>query len=309
MIVSIIIPCYNVQDYIIECVESCYAQTYKNIEVICIDNNSTDNTWQELIILKEKYPQLVLDKEPKSGAPSARNKGLELAKGDWIQFLDADDLLLPSKIEHQLNIIKETNCDLIYANSIRRTVDGGEVKSGLNDNDLWLNLFNSSLGNTCSNLWKKEILKELEGWDESLTSSQEYNLLFRYLQKTDKFVLDKKHLTIIRERESGQISKKDIKGNVIRYLDLRLQIIDYLNKKEEGYYMKNRDKYKTLLFDLLRTIYPINKQHAIMEFKKNFDNSFIPLLTTVTTSSYITIFKIFGFEYTEKIKQYFRGSN
>ncbi len=109
MLVSVVIPCYNVEDYIEECIHSAFAQTHKPIEVICIDNNSTDNTWQKLKQLQEKYPSLLIDKELKPGAPAARNKGLALSKGEWIQFLDADDLLLPEKIEHQAKLLQNKN--------------------------------------------------------------------------------------------------------------------------------------------------------------------------------------------------------
>lgn len=109
MLISIIIPAYNVEVYIKECIHSAFAQTHKPIEVICIDNNSTDNTWQKLKQLHEKYPSLLIDKELKPGAPAARNKGLALSKGEWIQFLDADDLLLPEKIEHQAKLLQNKN--------------------------------------------------------------------------------------------------------------------------------------------------------------------------------------------------------
>ncbi|WP_234408798.1 glycosyltransferase family 2 protein [Marinilabilia salmonicolor] len=75
MFISIIIPAYNVSPYIEECIHPAFAQTYPHIEVICIDNNSTDDTWQKLEQLKQQYPQLIIDKELKPGAPAARNKG------------------------------------------------------------------------------------------------------------------------------------------------------------------------------------------------------------------------------------------
>src|SRR5690554_6456801 len=109
MLISIIIPAYNVVDYIEECIHSAFAQTYKPIEVLCIDNNSTDNTWQKIKQLQETYPSLLIEKELKPDATAARYKGLSLSKGEWIQFLDADDLLLPEKIEHQVDLLRNNN--------------------------------------------------------------------------------------------------------------------------------------------------------------------------------------------------------
>ena len=298
MHVSIIIPTYNVEEYIEECINSVFAQTYKNIEVICIDNNSTDNTWKRLEELKVKCPNLILDKEPKSGAPSARNKGLSLAKGEWIQFLDADDLLLPNKIEHQVTLVETTKCNLIYANYIRRAVKGKESKSNLNDGDLWLNLFNTSLGITSSNFWKKEILFELQGWDESLKSSQEYNLLFKYLKKTENIVLDKEHLTIIRERESGQISNINRGANLKRYIELRIEILKYLKSIE-----KDKDIFHQLLFDKIREYSKIDVNQSIDWYYKYYEKSFYPKNTTVNSRLYLILYKYLGFRIAEKLKR------
>ena len=298
MKVSVIIPCYNVENYIEECVKSCYKQSYSNLEVICIDNNSTDGTWSQLLELKSIYPSLIIDKEIKPGAPSARNKGLSTAKGVWIQFLDADDLLLPNKIEHQVTLVETTKCDLIYANYIRRSVGGIETKSNLNNNDLWFNLFNSSLGITSSNFWKKEILVELQGWDESFKSSQEYNLLFRYLKQTKNLVLDKEYLTIIRERKNGQISNINRAGNLKRYIELRIEIIKYLKIIEN-----DKDIYYQLLFDKIREYSNIDMKQSINWYYKYYKKSFSPKNTIVNSRLYLILYKYLGFRIAEKLKR------
>ena len=101
-LVSVVIPCYNVETYIEECLESVLKQTYSEIEIICIENNSEDRTLEKLIQFKDRFPdKIIVDHETKKGAAAARNKGLSLVRGNWIQFLDADDLLMPNKIEHQ----------------------------------------------------------------------------------------------------------------------------------------------------------------------------------------------------------------
>lgn len=99
-LISVIIPLYNAEKYISECVISVLNQTWSNIEVIIIDDGSTDNS---LAIAKEFEAEnvKVLSQQNK-GASAARNKGLREAKGDYIQFLDADDLLSKNKIEDQM---------------------------------------------------------------------------------------------------------------------------------------------------------------------------------------------------------------
>lgn len=101
--VSIIIPCYNVEKYVEQCIESAINQTYENIEVIAIDNESTDSTFSKILNVKQKYPQLIVDTAPniyKYSWDEARSKGLELCTGDYITFICSDDFLEPFYIEN-----------------------------------------------------------------------------------------------------------------------------------------------------------------------------------------------------------------
>lgn len=105
MKVSIIIPLHNCGNFIEETIYSCLDQTYRNIEIIVVENGSTDNSL-------EKAKQFESDKLrvitiPEGNASRARNAGLDLATGDLIQFLDADDILSPGKIEHQVILLQK----------------------------------------------------------------------------------------------------------------------------------------------------------------------------------------------------------
>src|SRR5690349_9778588 len=132
MLVSVIIPCYNVAAYIAECLDSVLKQYYTNIEIICVDDGSSDTTYSILQFYKEKYPFLILlANEKNRGAPYSRNQGLIHAKGHFIQFLDADDLLLPGKIEHQINLIESAGCNVGFVAGayIRKYSTGKEEKN------------------------------------------------------------------------------------------------------------------------------------------------------------------------------------
>lgn len=97
--ISVIIPCYNVQKYIMRCFDSIYSQTYgfENLEVILIDDLSTDNTWSILESLQRQYPEnvisLKIQKKGKCGG--ARNLGMDICTGKYITFVDADDYVHP----------------------------------------------------------------------------------------------------------------------------------------------------------------------------------------------------------------------
>ena len=129
MFVSVIIPCLNVEEYIEDCLASVYNQSYKQFEVICIENNSKDNTLSKLRGLEDDlYPDLIVLEESKPGACAARNKGLSVAKGEWVQFLDADDTLKPGKLEHQIKLLKSKKAISFVAGASEYVSSGGEVK-------------------------------------------------------------------------------------------------------------------------------------------------------------------------------------
>ena len=106
---SIIIPIYNSEKYLRDCLASVIDQTYKDLEIILVDNNSTDNS---LKICKEyaaKDNRIRLMQERKKGAAAARNLGIKAAKGDYITFADSDDYLREDAYEILLNRIKKNN--------------------------------------------------------------------------------------------------------------------------------------------------------------------------------------------------------
>ncbi len=101
--VSIIIPCYNAEKYVAEAIQSALDQTYPHCEVIVIDDGSTDGS---LEVIKCFGDKIRWETGPNRGGCAARNRGLELAQGEWIQFLDADDLISAEKIERQMELAR-----------------------------------------------------------------------------------------------------------------------------------------------------------------------------------------------------------
>ncbi len=114
--VSVITPVYNAARFIAGTVESAATQTYKDIEIVLVDDCSKDNSAVIIADLQKKYPNIIYHKQPKNqGAAVARNTALNLATGRYVAFLDSDDLWLQDKIERQLSLMKKTNCPFCYA--------------------------------------------------------------------------------------------------------------------------------------------------------------------------------------------------
>jgi glycosyltransferase involved in cell wall biosynthesis len=232
--VSVIIPCHNCEKTIDRAIKSVLQQSYKHIEVILVNNNSTDNTFQRLLRYQNIFPGKikVLD-ELKKGAPAARNTGIKKAQGEWIQLLDADDELLPSKLERQVSIAEENNADVVAGESMLSYISKSKEVNSVRhtDVDIWRGLITSNLGITSSNLWRKTALDQVNGWDEELSSSQEYDLLLRLLQNGAKIITDKAVNTII-HLSTNSVSnspsierKKEVLNNRIA---LRLRIREEL---------------------------------------------------------------------------------
>lgn len=110
--ISIIIPVYNVKEYIKETIESIYNQTFKEFEVILVDDESTDGTYEILQDYEKKFKEIKLFRQKNSGPSVARNKGLEEAIGDYIVFMDSDDILPTDSLEVRYKTVKAQNADI-----------------------------------------------------------------------------------------------------------------------------------------------------------------------------------------------------
>lgn len=114
MAVSIVVPCYNVESYLSECLDSVLKQTFLDFEIICIEDCSTDRTKDILKIYAEKYKNIkVIYNKTNQGLAVSRNIGINQSSGDYIYFLDSDDSISGDCIEKLYNKIKEDKCDLV----------------------------------------------------------------------------------------------------------------------------------------------------------------------------------------------------
>lgn len=234
--ISVVIPCYNCEAFLKRAVDSVLKQTHKEYEMLLVDNCSTDSTPELLRNFQDQYPSVIkVLRENKKGAPAARNRGLANARGEWIQFLDADDELHPEKLENQLRLAHEgeppvgvvTGHYQIRANRAGKSI----VLDRYAMTDPWEGLITSNLGITSSNLWNKSVLLAAGGWDENLSSSQEYDLLLRILQNGGRFSNAPAVHTYIYKGHSSVSSSTDkrrLAQIVQNRIDLRYRAKEYL---------------------------------------------------------------------------------
>jgi len=247
MLVSVIIPCHNCSETIDRAVDSVFSQTHENWELILVNNNSKDNTWEKLLDIKDKNPNkaiTVLD-EPRKGAPAARNKGLYEAKGEWIQFLDSDDELLPQKIEKQLEITNAFEVDVIYSPYYKvKTVDNISSKNQISiEEDMWSALISSKAGITSANLFRRRAVLSVNGWDELLTSSQEYDLMYRIASSGSFFSslnVPLTHIHFVENSISNVSDRNKLTQRLNNYVELRVKMLEEVKEKEnyETYFIE-----------------------------------------------------------------------
>lgn len=131
--VSIIVPVYNVEKYLSHCIDSILIQTYKNIEIILVDDGSTDRSGYICDDYKRKEDRIVVIHKKNGGLSSARNAGLEIAHGEYISFVDSDDWIAPEFIETHIQNIKKSNADISicrYWNIKERNIKAIQERKG-----------------------------------------------------------------------------------------------------------------------------------------------------------------------------------
>ena len=190
--VSIIVPIYNSEKYLSQCLNSIINQTYKNLEIILVDYGSID-TCGEIIKEYEKNDSRIITLFQKNfGAPSARNKGIEIATGTFIMFFDSDDELYEDAIENLVKNIKDAdivigNFDEVDENDNPVVGDDNILKKQFytveNINEIII--YNSIPGNK---LFKSSIIKENGIIFDNVRIEQDTNFYIKYIGMSNKFV-------------------------------------------------------------------------------------------------------------------------
>lgn len=115
MKISVIVPVYNVEQYLTRCLESIICQTFADLEIILVDDGATDNSGKICDEFALKDSRITVVHKENGGLSSARNTGLDIAKGEFITFVDSDDWILPDAFEYLLNLIEKNEADIVSA--------------------------------------------------------------------------------------------------------------------------------------------------------------------------------------------------
>ncbi len=314
LLVSIIIPVYNSEKYLSETIQSALNQTWENKEIIIVDDGSTDNS---LSIAKSYESEIVkIYAQENKGASAARNKGLKEAKGDYIQFLDADDLLDIDKVEKQLNLIKNDSDSISFCENINFDKNGPysapinlDVKHITDPFELLLHIYggydNPSMITVHSWLVPREIIDKVGFWNENLSLDDDGEFFCRVVLGSKKAVFCKDIYSYYRKHKEGSLSsQKDIKHLRSEFLSIKLKTALMLETKDTLEVRKAMafwnlriaiiayPKHKSLTSDALSEIkyldvkpkLPVMGGKLIELIKKNIGWKFVRLLQTLKSS-------------------------
>ena len=194
MLISTIIPTYNRSDFIKSTLQSVIDQTYPHWEAIVVDDGSIDDTYDVVkkMVAKDSRIKLIRrNREPK-GAPTCRNIGLENAKGNFVMFLDSDDLLAPYCLEQRSYYCSKFDERdfwvfpmLLFKNKVNDTLLYTNLPNS--ENDLYRFLRSDLPWSISCVLWKKTFLKILGSFDESFPNCQDHDLHLRALWQTKNY--------------------------------------------------------------------------------------------------------------------------
>jgi glycosyltransferase involved in cell wall biosynthesis len=206
-LVTIGIPCYNGERWIRQCVESALAQTWAAREVIVVDDGSTDGSRAMLSGFGDAIRVL---EGAHRGANHARNEVLAQARGEWLQFLDADDYLEPQKIAQQFAEARDGADVDVIVGPVWIEENGARTASELDPQlDRWTQWLAWQLPQTGGCLWRKQALDALGGWKENQPCCQEHELYLRALKSGLRFVFAPTPHAVYRVWSDDTLCRKD----------------------------------------------------------------------------------------------------
>lgn len=252
MKISVIIPVYNTEKYLKQCLDSVLSQELSDYEIICINDGSTDSSYKILNEYASIYKKIKLINIKNSGVSAARNIGLKYAEGEYILFVDSDDWIEPNSLEKLYDCIKKKNVDILefrndsYCESVRSTGNFFEIENyennTLNKVDLLYTLWNK--------LYKNEFIRKNNIYfPEGLKNAEDgvFNLLCLYAKP--KFDICKElvyHYRFLREN-SATANIKSIDGEIETCI-YTINLPEYMNTSFENKVLTMEKYIKGILY-------------------------------------------------------------
>jgi len=189
--VSVIIPAYNRVDYIDQTIMSVLEQTYSNVELIVVDDGSTDGTYEKIMAYGDKLTLLTHERHANRGQSASINVGLDIAKGDYIAILDSDDYWELDKLNVQVNyLVRHPDVGLVYSNGHAVDADGGVLypiygEKHVESNDPNAVLLDCYIALPVNSLVRRKMYDLVGGFNETYRAAQDHDMLIRIAEITE----------------------------------------------------------------------------------------------------------------------------
>lgn len=275
--ISVIIPCYNAEKYLEKCLDSVINQTYKNLEIICVNDGSTDNTLQILENYAQKDDRIVIVNQNNAGLSGARNSGMKKVTGEYIIFVDSDDWIDSNTCEISLSKCIDKNVDLVIWNYIKEYGNSSVNKLIFQDKEIYFD------SNECEKMLHRRIfglygeeLKNPENADSLVTA---WGKLYK-----SALIIDN-HIEFV---DTKKIGTEDALFNamVFCYLKSAIYIPNCFNHYRKDNEQSLTTVYKPELFERWQNLYKLMDE---IISKNNLDNSFVTALNNRIALSIINL--------------------
>jgi glycosyltransferase involved in cell wall biosynthesis len=309
MKVTIGVPVRNCQAWIRESIQSALNQTWPEKEIVVVDDGSTDDTPR---LCQNFGHQIRYFSQGKLGVSAARNRILREARGDWIQYLDADDYLLPEKLEAQLDSTDSlTEVDVILGSFLIETLQDGNavirrsyaINKSSNLLELWMV---QKLPQIAGCLWKKTALLRIGGWDESLQTGEDYELYLRVLQANLRLHIVENPLAVWRWWSVGTLGREYRNQMCLVYVDLMKRCETWL--KSQGRWTDTlQDLAERKRFFFAREIAKTDIELAAHYYQEQKATGSIGIDRSIAPWKYEIMLRFLGFKRAEQIARMLRS--
>jgi len=230
-LISVIIPVYNVEEYLAECIESIIKQTYTNLDIILVDDGSKDSSGKICDEYAKKDKRVTVIHKENAGVSKARNVGLDIAKGEYITFLDSDDFFFETAIEslHDMCIKNDSDISVGGVTDIKdgeQVIKSAGVKVTLNKEGI-IKYFLEEKYFKCviwAKLYKRETISS-ERFDENLTIAEDFDFLYRILKRANKVYVDTTNMTNCYRIRSGSLMRQKYNKKFENEIDLSEKVL------------------------------------------------------------------------------------
>lgn len=313
--VSIVVPVYNVEDYLIRCLDSLVNQTLQDIQIIAVNDGSTDNSGKLLQIYEKKYPEKIKVLEKKNGGLSdARNYGIPYATGEYIAFLDSDDYVELDMYEIMYKKAKEEDSDMVECNFIweypnKKKVDVGAIYHNKKEMIIYARVvaWNKLIKKSVLDMAKVEYPKGLRYEDVEFFYKMVpyYNRVSFVKEPFVHYIQRSSSISNSQNERTKEIFK--VLDNVIEYYKKKKLFDEYKVELEYTYTrlllcsslfrmikIEDKDIRKELLkqtWEKLNNTFPLWKKNSILKHNRSKKNLYLKTINKCTYKVYCKIFR------------------